>query len=88
MAAEGHLPDRLFVSNTKPYQPVKPATLAGWLLTAMSRAGIDTVSYRAHSVRSAASSAMLRKGMSLTQVLERANWSSSSRTFAVFYDRA
>lgn len=87
-AAEGCLPNRLFIANTKPFQPVTPSTLARWLLTAMARAGVDTTSYKAHSVRSAASSGMLRRGLSLAQVLERANWSPTSRTFAVFYNRA
>ena len=31
---------------------------------------------------------MLRRGMSLQQGLQRANWSSTSRTFAVYYDRS
>ena len=87
-SAEGAPPDRLFISHTKPYQSVQPCTLAKWLLAAMDRAGIDTSSYRAHSVRSAGASAMLRQGMSLQQVLQRANWSPTSRTFAVFYDRS
>lgn len=83
---EGAPPSRLFISTVKPYQPVKPSTLAKWLLVAMARAGIDTSSYKAHSVRSAAASAMLRRGLSLQQVLQRANWSATSRTFALFYD--
>ena len=86
--AEGSPPDRLFLSHTKPFQAVQPCTLAKWLLTAMDRSGVDTSSYRAHSVRSAGASAMLRRGMSLQQVLQRANWSSTSRTFAVYYDRS
>lgn len=54
----------------------------------MAKAGIDTAAYKAHSVRSAASSDMLRRGFTLQQVLARAHWSPSSRTFAVFYNRA
>lgn len=87
-AAEGEPPGRLFISTLKPYQPVTPATLTRWLLSAMARAGIDTSSYKGHSVRSAAASDMLRRGLSLTQVLERANWSKTSRTFNVFYNRS
>lgn len=86
--AEGSPPSRLFLSTLKPYQPVQPSTLAKWLLVALDRAGIDTSSYKAHSVRAAAASAMLKKGLSLQQVLRRANWSATSRTFAMFYDRS
>ena len=72
----------------KPYQGVVPATLAKWLLVCMDRAGICTASYRANSVRSAGASGLRAKGMSLSQVLARGNWSPTTRTFAIFYDRS
>ena len=86
--AEGVRPANLFVSNNKPYQAVQPCTLAKWLLAAMDRAGICTATYKANSVRSASASGMRSKGMSLSQVLQRGNWSESTRTFAIFYDRS
>ena len=86
--AEGHRPSAMFISNNKPFQPVKPCTLAKWLLVAMERAGISTASYKAHSVRSASASDMRNRGMSLAQVLARGNWSSNTRTFQLFYDRS
>ena len=86
--AEGARPSNMFISNTKPYQAVQPTTLARWLLAAMDRAGISTLTYKANSVRGASASDMRTKGMSLSQVLQRGNWSASSRTFAVFYDRS
>ena len=86
--AEGHRPSAMFISNIKPFQPVKPCTLAKWLLVAMERAGISTASYKAHSVRSASATDLRNKGMSLAQVLERGNWSSNTRTFRLFYDRS
>merc|ERR1719318_1765347 len=67
--------------------PVVPATLAKWLLVCMDRAGICTASYRANYVRSAGASGLRAKGMSLSQVLARGNWSPTTRTFAIFYDR-
>ena len=82
------MPARLFIANTKPYQAVTPSTLAKWLLETMDRAGIDTAQYKAHSSRSASASSMLRQGLSLQQILERANWSPRSRTFSIFYDRS
>ena len=79
---------RLFISNNKPYQPVVPSTLAKWLLSTMDKAGIDTSLYKAHSVRSASATQMKLAGMSLTQILARAHWSETSRTFAKFYNRS
>ena len=86
--AEGFRPSVMFISNLKPYQGVKPATLAKWLLVCMDRAGICTDSYRANSVRSAGASGLRTKGMSLAQVLARGNWSPATRTFSIFYDRS
>ena len=87
-SCEGHEPERLFIENVKPYQPVTPSTLAKWLLKSMADAGIDTESYKAHSVRSAAASNLVRCGLSMPQILQRANWSEKSRTFKIFYKRA
>ena len=88
LKAEGFKPKVMFISNLKPYQGVTPTTLAKWLLVCMDRAGICTDSYRANSVRSAGASGLRAKGMSLAQVLARGNWSHSTRTFSIFYDRS
>ena len=85
---EGGLPARLFIANTKPFQAVQPPTLAKWLLLAMTRAGINTTLFKAHSVRSDSATQMRRQGMSLQQILARAPWSQTSGTFAKFYDRS
>ena len=66
---------------------MQPCTLAKWLLSAMQGAGIDTASFKAHSVRSAASTDLLKKGLSLCQILKRADWSQNSKTFEMFYNR-
>ena len=85
--AEGHYPERLFIANTRPYQPVKPCTLARWLLVAMEGAAIDTSSYKPHSSRPAGASDLVRKEMSVAQIMARANWSENSETFQRFYNR-
>ena len=78
----------LHTAPLKPYQGVQPATLAKWLLQCMDRAGICTKSYRTNSIRSAGASSLRSKGLSLAQVLKRGNWSQSTRTFSIFYDRS
>ena len=47
----------------------------------MQGAGIDTAKYEAHNSRSAASSDMVNKGFSLSQILQGADWSQTSKTF-------
>ena len=84
--AEGGQPARLFIANTKPYQPVQPSILAKWLLLAMTRAGVNTTLFKAHSTRSASATQMKQSGMSLTQILSRAHWSQTNGTFAKFYN--
>ena len=86
--AEGGWTARLFIANTKPYQPLQSSTLAKWLLSAITRAGINTTLFKLHSVRSASAMQMKQSGMSLTQVLARAHWSQTNGTFAKFYDRS
>ena len=86
--AENCVARQLFIATTKPFQPVKPTTLARWHLLAMGKAGLDTKSFKSHSARSASSSAMLRQGCSVAQILQGAHWSDTSRTFKLFYDRS
>lgn len=86
--AENLSTEQLFIATTKPYQPVSSSTLARWLLLAMERAGLKTESYKAHSARSAASSGLIRQGLSVKQIMKRAFWSERSRTFNLFYNRS
>jgi len=51
----------------------------------LSEAGIDTEMFKAHSVR-ASSSAALRKGVHISDILQTADWSKDS-TFKRFYHR-
>ena len=85
--AEGR-PSHLFLSHTRPFQPVTAATLAKWLLKTMGDCGLNTDQYKAHSTRSAGATDLLRRGLTLTQVLKRGNWAPGSRSFKIFYNRA
>ena len=60
---------------------------SGVLQAKMEKAGIDTNKYKAHSTRSASSTAMKRAGMTIQAILAKANWSKKSNTFRRFYDR-
>ena len=59
----------------------RASTVAKWLLSTMQGAGIDTAKYKAHSSRSAASSDMVNKGFSLSQILQGADWFQTSKSF-------
>ena len=76
----------VFVSFRKPHKPVTRPTLTKWVLKMLRQAGIDTDKFKAHSMRSAASSKVASLGLKLTEVLDNGNWSRES-TWQKFYHR-
>ena len=72
---DGKGPTRSFITTVKPDKPATSATIARWIKTVLSRASIDTSIFKAHSVRSASSSAAA-EGVSVTEIMEAADWSS------------
>lgn len=77
---------RVFLSYRRPHRPVTASTVARWLVTVLGAAGVDTDCFRAHSTRSAATSAAARGGASVNDILEAGDWA-SARTFRRFYHR-
>ena len=75
---------QLFISFIKPHRPVTSSTIVRWLKEVIHEAGIDTSIFKAHSVRAASTSAAANSGISTNEILEAADWSSSS-TFQRFY---
>lgn len=78
--------EQLFLALVKPHRPVTSATISRWIKDLMKFAGIDTETFKAHSVRGAATSKAMGQGMTMTQVLEHGNWS-KAQTFKKFYYR-
>ena len=76
----------LLLGLVKPHKPVKPATIAKWILCVMTQAGIDTTRFKAHSTRSASSSRASSQGVPLSEILKKGHWSFNS-TFEKFYNR-
>ena len=76
--------DQLLFSYTSPYKGVTTSSIARWLRTVMELAGIEVSTYKAHSVRSAASSKAKAKGLSAAQIMKAARWSNAN-TFYRFY---
>ena len=55
--SEAQKSNNLFVSYIKPRQPVTTASVARWIRSFLTEAGIDTSVFKTHSVRGAATSA-------------------------------
>lgn len=68
------------------FKPVTSSTIARWLKTVLFESGIDINQYKAHSFRSAATSAAFSHGCSLSEILKTADWS-SAKNFYKFYFR-
>ncbi|XP_056392974.1 uncharacterized protein LOC130285518 [Hyla sarda] len=77
---------QLLLSYVKPHLPVSSATLARWVRSAMSMAGIDVSLFGAHSSRGAMATKVVTSGGSLADLLLAADWSSET-TFRQFYFR-
>ena len=77
---------RLLLSYVKPYNAVSKDTLARWVKTVLSRAGIDITKFSAHSTRSASTSAAKIRGVPLEIIMNRAGWCRPS-TFAKYYNK-
>ena len=77
---------KLLVSFIKPHNAVKPCTVAGWLKNLLKEAGIDTNVFKAHSTRGESTSKANKFGISVQQIMQKANWKSAS-TFQKFYNK-
>ena len=88
-----------YVSRTESYRNTDPtgrpdsshnlissSSITRWILVMLNLAGIDTCSFKAHSVRSASASAAASAGVTTNQIMETADWSSES-VFQRFYYR-
>ena len=74
----------LFLAVIKPHKPVSPSTIARWMVSLLKKAGIDTNIFKAHSTRGAATTAAANKGVTMSDILKAADWSSES-VFKRFY---
>lgn len=75
---------KLFVSYKKPFKKVSRDTIARWLKSIMSQAGIDVTEFRPHSVRTAAVSKASVAQVPINEILSHAGWK-GEQTFQKFY---
>ena len=78
--------NQLFLSLVTPHAPVTTSTISRWLREIMTDAGVNTTLVKAHSVRGASTSIASKEGLSVGQIIEKANWSNAG-TFQKFYCR-
>ena len=77
----------LFLSYAHPFLPVKASTIARYVRTMMKEAGIDTVTFSAHSARGASRCVDFRsEGLSMAHICKSAGWS-GCQTFARHYNK-
>lgn len=75
----------LFLSYHRPYKPVKSCSIGRWIKKFIGSAGIDTNIFKAHSTRSASTTKAKNKGVSISEIQDMADWSSTSSIFRRFY---
>ena len=75
---------KLFIATIRPHKPVAASTIARWLCTVLEKAGIDTTIFSAHSTRGASVSTAANAGITTSEIMQSADWSSES-TFKQFY---
>ena len=75
---------KLFLTSQKPYTPVSKDTISRWCKDVLKEAGIDITKYSSHSTRSASSSYLENRGVSLKRICRAAGWS-NARTFQRHY---
>ena len=76
----------LLVSYRKPFNRVTRDTISRWIKTVLTKSGIDTNIFGAHSVRAASTSKAKNNGVPIQDIINKAGWTNSS-TFAKFYDK-
>lgn len=76
----------LFLSWIGKHHPVTSSTIARWLKSTMSEAGIDVGIFKSRLVRGATCSKAAGASVTTKQILEATDWSSEG-TFQWFYHR-
>lgn len=78
---------QLFISFRKPFRKICTQTLSAWIKNTLHKSGVDTSIFGAHSTRHAATTTANKIGVSIDVIRKTAGWSSTSGTFARFYNR-
>ena len=61
----------LIIRYVKPHKPVSSETISRWIKDELSKAGVDTSVFKAHSCRSASSSKARDAGIFVPEILKK-----------------
>ena len=75
-----------FISYVTPHHPVTSKTIARWVTDILDQSGIDVVTFRPHSLRSASTAKAYKRGLSLTEIAKAAGWT-NFKTFGSYYNK-
>jgi len=76
--------EKLLLSYEKPHNPISSSSVSRWIVAMLELAGIDTDTFKSHSVRSASATAAESAGIITNLIMEATNWRSES-VFERFY---
>lgn len=79
--------DNLLLTYKKPHKKASSQSISRWIKLTLAESGVDVGVFSAHSTRHASTSAAASAGVSIDMIRKTAGWSSSSQTFAKFYNR-
>ena len=74
----------VFVAIVKPHKPIAPCTTVRWLKEVLKRSSIDINTFTAHSTRGTSTLAAADSGITTSDILKAASWSTES-VFRKFY---
>ena len=76
--------DKILLFYVQPHNHISSSSVVRWITTMLKLAGVDTNTFKSHSVRSASATAAASAGITTNQIMETANWRSES-LFDRFY---
>lgn len=77
----------LLLTYRRPHKVATTQTISRWIKQVLSESGVDISVFSSHSTRHASTSAASLAGVNIETIRKTAGWTSSSNSFARFYNR-
>lgn len=78
---------QVLLTYKAPHKAATTQSVSRWIKQVLTESGVDTTVFSAHSTRHAATSTAHSRGLSVDTIRKTAGWTSTSNTFAKFYNR-
>ena len=75
------------ISVRKSYNSMGSQTISHWIKSMLKKSGIDINIFTAYSTRHASVSSAFKSGVDISTIRRTAGWTSTSQTFARFYNK-